>query len=105
MTQETLNKLERLQEQLFRARRDRGWMEQWGEELYRPDNDPEVPDKFLVSISRNDKRCVFQREISREDVESEYIAALQELDKRIAEIEYAALPKKIEKLEKEIADL
>ena len=87
MTQETLDKLERLQCQLYDAKRRRGWMEDWGEELYRPDNLPEAPDKFRVTITRNDYKAVLQREISREDAEAEYLAELQELDARIAEIE------------------
>lgn len=93
MTEELIERLHALEDKLYDARRERRWMEDWGKELYRKDDNAEVPDKFRLTITRNDFKVVFQREISREDVESEYLAALKELDERI------------ERLEKEIADL
>ena len=93
MTSELIERLHNLEDQLYDAKRKKRWMEEWGEELYRPDDIPEVPNRFRVTITRNDLKVVFQREIPREDVEAEYLAALRELNESI------------ERIEKEIAEL
>lgn len=87
MTNEQIDKLHELEDQLYNAKQEKRWLEEWGKELYRPDSSPEVPDKFRVTISRNDFKIVLQREISREDVEAEYLVVLREVDERIEQIE------------------
>lgn len=87
MTPEQIDQLHNLEGQLYDAKRKERWMKEWGEELYRPDDSPEVPEIFRVTIYRNDRKIVLQREIPREDVESEYLAARKELDERIVRIE------------------
>lgn len=78
MKQETIDKLHELEGRLVEAERAIGWFEGWGEELYRPDDTPEVPDKFDLVIRRNMCKCVLQREMSRDVVETMYNVALEQ---------------------------
>ena len=58
-------------------------MESWGETLFRKPQD----DRFVISISNGDGKVVFQRKITRSDVESEFNASLLEYEKEKARIE------------------
>lgn len=93
MTQDTIDKLHDLEFKLHDAERDLRWLEEWGEELHRPDANPDKPDTFRLTIMREKRDVVFVRPCTRKEAEAEYEARH----------DYYTL--QIELIKKEIADL
>lgn len=76
MTQEQIKRFDELRARYYENERRIGWMEAWGKELY----DGYKDDGFLVTISkRYNGKAVLQRDICRDDVESEYHAEMARL--------------------------
>ena len=90
MTQEKIDRLFRLRDELYDVSKRLRWMEDWGKELYDGNND-----RLIITASKitGNGRVVFQRDIEREDVECEYQA------------EMAMLLSEKERIEKEIEQL
>jgi len=76
MTKEQIERFDKLRADYYENERRIGWAEMWGKELYDGGKD----DRFLVTISKRfNGKAVFQRDISREDVECEYQAEMAKL--------------------------
>ena len=88
MTKEKIDELHSLESRMYDIKTKLRWMEDWSKVLYENKNDSSN-DRFHLGITNGQGKFVLQREITREDAESEYNSRLLELEAEKAEIQSA----------------
>ena len=93
MTQEIINTIDKIRGQLSKVAANMAWMEEWGKELFREDKFEDEPRNYTLMIRAHNGTLVFQRDISKSEVEKEFYLMKAKLKKQRAELE-----KELEKL-------
>lgn len=83
---ETIKKFDQLRSGLYDVEKWLNWMAGWEKTLYSEDRFDDIPEGFDLTIRRNGHHVVLQRDISREDVEAEFIAEKRRLEAKRDEL-------------------